>query len=58
MPTVYFDDPQVAAAMAPVGLFMEHYDTPLAIIGAPQDLDSRAAPTDLLRQHIDGLVAA
>jgi hypothetical protein len=58
MLTVYFDDPQVAAAVAGVELFMEHDDTPLAVIGAPQDLRSRAAPTDLLRQHIDGLVAA
>ena len=58
MLTVYFDDPQVAAAMGVVGLFMEHDDTPLALIGAPQDLHSRAVPTGLLRRHTDGLVAA
>ena len=58
MLTVCFDDPQVAAAMAAVELFMEHGDTPLAIIGAPADLHSRAASTDLVRRHIDGLVAA
>ena len=57
MLTVYFDDPQVAAAMAAVELFMEHDDTPLAIIGAPHGLHSQAA-TDLLRRHIDGLIAA
>jgi hypothetical protein len=45
MLTVHFDDAQVAAAMVAVELFMEHDDTPLANI-------------DLLRQHIDRLVAA
>ena len=55
--TVFFDDPHVAAAMA-VELFMEHDDSPLAFIGALQDLGSLAAPTDLLRLHLDGLVAA
>ena len=44
--------------MAAVELFMEHDDTPLAIIGAPQDLHSQATPADLLRQPIDGFVAA
>jgi hypothetical protein len=58
MLTVYLDDPQVAAAVAPVELFMEHHVTPLGIIDAPEDLYSRAAPTDVLRRHIDGLVAA
>jgi hypothetical protein len=58
MLTVCFDDPQVAAAMAAVELFLEHDDTPLAIICAPQDLDAQAAPTGFLRRHIDGLVAA
>jgi hypothetical protein len=58
MLTVYFDDPQVAAAVAAVELCMEHDDTPLAIIGAPHGPHSQAALTDFLRRHIDGLVAA
>jgi hypothetical protein len=57
MLTVYFDDPQVAAAIAAVQLFMEHDDTPLFILGAPQDLHSQPSPTGLSRQHVDGLVA-
>jgi hypothetical protein len=56
--TVYFDDPQVATAMGVVELFMEHDETPLAIVGAPQDLHSRAVPTGLLRRHADGVMAA
>jgi hypothetical protein len=56
--TVYFDDPQVAAVVGVVDLFMEHDDTPLALIGAPQDLHSRAVPTGLVRRHTDGVVAA
>lgn len=58
MLTVCFEDPQVAAAMAAVEPFMEHCDTPLAVIVAPEHLYSQAAPTDLLRRHIDRLVAA
>ncbi len=58
MLTVYFDDPQVAAATAVVELCMEHEDAPPVMIGAPRDLHARAAPTDLVRQHVDGLVAA
>jgi hypothetical protein len=52
------DDPQVAAVMAPVVLFMEHDDTPLAAIAAPHHLHSPAAPTDLRRQRIDRMVVA
>jgi len=55
---VYYDDPQVAAAVAAVELFMEHRDTTLANIAAPHDPESQVAPTDLLRQPIDGFVAA
>jgi hypothetical protein len=58
MLTVCFEDPQVAAAMAAVEPFMEHCDMHLAIIVAPEHLYSQAASTDLLRRHIDGLVAA
>ena len=58
MLTLYFDDPQVATARAAVELCMEHDDTAVAIVGAPRNLHCQAAPTDLLRQHIDGLVAA
>jgi len=58
MLTVYLHEPQVAAAVAAVELFMEHHDTSLAIVGVPEDLHSVAAPTDLLRRHIDWFVAA
>lgn len=58
MLTVYFDDPQVAAAVAAVKLLMEHDDTPLAIIGESHRLHPQAAATDLLRRHIDGLIGA
>jgi hypothetical protein len=52
------DDPQVAAVMAPVVLFMDYDDTPLAAIAAPHHLHCPAATTDLRRQRIDWMVAA
>jgi hypothetical protein len=57
MLTVCLGDPQVAAAAGAVELCMEHRVTPLAIIGAPEDLHSRAAPTDVRRRHIDRFAA-